>query len=239
MAQAFVESIFDVFYLFGVISAGTILFIKGKENQLVKKFGLMAILLGTGDAFHLVPRMVALWTTGLEAHAAALGIGKFITSITMTVFYLILYYIWRERYNIQGRKQLTTAFWVLTATRIAISLFPQNEWLNYNQPLLWGVLRNIPFALMGILIIVLFAREAKKADDQIFRFMPLAIILSFGFYIPVVLFGSAIPMIGMLMIPKTLAYVWVVVMGWQLYRQVDLLNSRLETDRNSEALGAC
>lgn len=170
MAQAFVESIFDVFYLFGVISAGTILFIKGKENQLVKKFGLMAILLGTGDAFHLVPRMVALWTTGLEAHAAALGIGKFITSITMTVFYLILYYIWRERYNIQGRKLLTTAFWVLTATRIAISLFPQNEWLNYNQPLLWGVMRNIPFALMGILIIVLFTREAKKADDQIFRY---------------------------------------------------------------------
>ncbi len=220
MAQAFIETIFDVFYLFGVVAAGTILFTKGKTNQLVRKFGLMAILLGAGDAFHLVPRMYALWTTGLEANAAALGIGKFITSITMTVFYLILYYIWRERYNIQGRKELTITMWVLTAARIATSLFPQNEWLNYNQPLLWGILRNIPFAVMGILIIVLFAQEAKKADDKVFYFMPLAVILSFGFYIPVVLLGSAVPLIGMLMIPKTLAYVWVVVMGWQLYRQV-------------------
>lgn len=220
MAQALVETIFDVFYLLGVVAAGTILFTKGKANRLVRKFGLMAILLGAGDAFHLVPRMYALWTTGLEANAAALGIGKFVTSITMTVFYLILYYIWRERYNIQRRKELTTTMWVLTAARIAISLFPQNEWLNYNQPLLWGVLRNIPFTVMGILIIVLFAQEAKKEDDKVFHFMPHAVILSFGFYIPVVLFGSAVPLIGMLMIPKTVAYVWVVVMGWQLYRQV-------------------
>lgn len=219
MAQALVETIFDVFYLSGVVAAGIIMFTKGKANQLVRKFGLMAVLLGAGDAFHLVPRMYALWTTGLYANAAALGIGKFITSVTMTVFYLILYYIWRERYNIKGHKALTATMWVLTAARIAISLFPQNEWLNYNQPLLWGILRNIPFAVMGILIIVLFAREAKKAGDKVFRFMPLAVILSFGFYIPVVLFGSAIPLIGMLMIPKTLAYVWVVVMGWRLYRQ--------------------
>lgn len=25
----------------------------------------------------------------------------------MTVFYLLLYYIWRDRYHIQGRKNLT------------------------------------------------------------------------------------------------------------------------------------
>ena len=38
-----------------------------KGNQpLVKKFGLMAVLLGAGDSFHLVPRSYALWTAGLE-----------------------------------------------------------------------------------------------------------------------------------------------------------------------------
>ena len=31
-----------------------------------------------------------------DANAAALGFGKFVTSITMTVFYLLLYYIWRD-----------------------------------------------------------------------------------------------------------------------------------------------
>ena len=189
------------------------------EGPLVKKAGLMTLLLGAGDSFHLVPRCYALWTTGLEANAAALGIGKFITSITMTVFYLILYYIWRDRYQVSGRKNLTLAMWGLSVLRIALCLLPQNEWLSYRQPLLYGVLRNIPFAVMGILIIVLFAQETKKTGDQVFRSMPLAVILSFGFYLPVVLFSGVFPVIGVLMIPKTLAYVWVVLMGWKLYKQ--------------------
>lgn len=219
MAQAFIETIFDVCYLVGVITTGIIMFTKSGANSLVKKFGLMAILLGAGDAFHLIPRMYALWTTGLKANATALGIGKLITSITMTIFYLILYYIWRERYAIKNREKLTITMWLLTIARIVLCLLPQNNWLNYQQPLFWGILRNIPFAIMGILIIVLFAQESKKANDRIFNFMALAVILSFGFYIPVVLFGSVIPLLGMLMIPKTLAYVWVVFMGWKLYKQ--------------------
>lgn len=219
MTQALFETIFDILYLVGVIASGIIMFKKGGANPLVKKFGLMAILLGAGDSFHLVPRAYALWTTGLEANAVALGIGKLITSVTMTVFYLILYFIWRERYNIQGRKNLTTAMWVLTVARIALCLLPQNDWLSYQQPLFYGILRNIPFSIMGILIIVLFAQEAKKAKDKVFQFMPLAVILSFGFYIPVVLFGSTVPLVGILMIPKTLAYVWIVLMGWQLHKQ--------------------
>lgn len=222
MAQALVETIFDVCYLIGVISTGLIMMVKSDKKSLAKKFGLMAFLLGAGDSFHLVPRMYALWTTGLEANAAALGIGKWITSVTMTVFYLILYYIWKERYKISDRKNLDVTMWALTIARIALCMLPQNDWLNFNQPLIWGILRNIPFAIMGIIIIVLFAQEIKKSDDKIFRFMPLAIILSFGFYIPVVLFGSIIPLLGMLMIPKTLAYVWVVLMGWELYRSSQL-----------------
>lgn len=44
--------------------------------------------------------------------------------------------------------------------------------------------------------------------------MWLSIVLSFGFYIPVVLWADSIPLIGMLMIPKTCAYVWAVLMGY-------------------------
>lgn len=217
MAQAIAETVFDALYLSFALTAGLIMLVRGRE-PLVKKAGLMAALLGAGDAFHLVPRAYSLWTTGLEAHAAALGIGKFITSITMTVFYLLLYYIWRDRYQVRSRKGLTAAMWVLAALRVALCLLPQNEWLTYRQPLFYGILRNLPFAVMGVLIIVIFAQEAKKAGDRVFRFMPLAVGLSFGFYLPVVLFSGAAPMVGMLMIPKTLTYVWVVLMCWQLYR---------------------
>lgn len=227
MAQALLETIFDICYLVGVIAAGIIMFTKSGKNPLVRKFGLMAILLGAGDSFHLVPRMYALWTTGLEANAALLGIGKLITSVTMTIFYLILYYIWRERYQVKDRQNLTYAMWGLTIARIGLCFFPQNDWLAFHQPLTWGILRNIPFAIMGILIIWLFYQETRKANDRIFWHMPLAVILSFGFYIPVVLWASMVPLLGMLMIPKTLAYVWVVLMGWQLYKKGAAANLRV------------
>ena len=128
MPQAIAETIFDILYLSFALVAGLTMLIRGKD-PLVKKAGLMAALLGAGDSFHLVPRAYALWTTGLEANAAALGIGKLITSITMTIFYLLLYYIWRDRYHITGRGRLTAAVWGLAALRIALSLQPQNQWL--------------------------------------------------------------------------------------------------------------
>lgn len=218
MPQAIAETIFDAFYLCFALTAGLTMFIKGSA-PLVKKTGLMAALLGAGDAFHLVPRSYALWTDGLEANAAALGIGKLVTSITMTVFYLILYYIWRDRYQIKDRKILTGTMWGLSVLRIIFCLLPQNQWLSYRQPLQYGILRNIPFAIMGIIVIVIFAQENKKTNDPVFRFMPLAVFLSFGFYLPVVLFSGIAPAVGMLMIPKTLAYVWIVLMGWRLYKQ--------------------
>ncbi|MCI8448405.1 MAG: hypothetical protein HFH30_08405 [Eubacterium sp.] len=217
MAQAIGETVFDILYLSFALIAGLTMLIKG-NSAIVKKAGLMAALLGAGDSFHLVPRSYALWTKGLEANAAALGIGKFITSITMTIFYLILYYIWRDRYKVTGRKNLTLTMWILSILRIALCLLPQNQWLSCHPPLLYGILRNIPFAAMGILVIVIFAQESKKACDRIFRFMPLAVGLSFGFYLPVVLFSGTAPAVGMLMIPKTLAYVWIVCMALQLYR---------------------
>lgn len=218
MPQAIAETIFDICYLGFAIFTGVTMLLRG-QSPLVKKAGWMTFLLGAGDSFHLVPRSWALWTTGLEANAAALGFGKFVTSITMTIFYLILYYIWREYYHIHGHRGLTATIWGLAAVRIALCLLPQNQWLSYRQPLFYGVLRNIPFAAMGILIILAFARETVCTGDKVFRHIPLAVGLSFGFYLPVVLFSGTLPVVGILMIPKTMAYVWIILMCRQLYRQ--------------------
>ena len=184
----------------------------------------MAVVLGAGDAFHLVPRAVALCTTGLENYTFALGTGKFITSITMTVFYIILYYIWRIRYQIQGKKGYTIFVYGLAALRIVLCLFPQNAWTSPDSPLSWGIYRNIPFTVMGVLIIVLFYKSSRENKDTAFKNMWLTIVISFAFYLPVVLFADKIPMIGMLMIPKTLAYVWTVWIG---YRAMKTDNSAL------------
>lgn len=216
--QAIFETIFDILYLGTVIFLGASMVRGAKGNPMFRLLGWMAVILGCGDAFHLVPRAVALCTTGLEAHAASLGFGKLVTSVTMTVFYVMLYHAWRARYKIAGRKNLTLAVYALAAVRVILCLFPQNDWLSYHQPLSWGILRNIPFAILGLLVIVLFYQEAKRADDRAFRWMWLAVTLSFAFYIPVVLFAEAFTPVGMLMIPKTVAYVWIVWMGYGAFR---------------------
>ena len=217
--QAFGETLFDVVYLVLVITVGIKMIRQSKGDRQYRLFGIMAVTLGCGDAFHLVPRAYALCTTGLENHTAALGIGKFITSITMTVFYILLYYVWRTRYKIEGKKEITIAVYLMAALRIILCLFPQNAWTSADAPLSWGIYRNIPFAILGLIVIVLFYRSAKEHKDRDFRWMWLTIVLSFGFYIPVVLWADTVPAVGMLMIPKTCAYVWTVMIGYQAMRK--------------------
>ena len=217
--QAFMVTLFDAVYLTLVIAIGLRMIWSSQGNRQFRLFGIMAVVLGAGDAFHLIPRAVALCTTGLEHYTAALGLGKWITSITMTIFYVLLYYVWRQRYHITGRGGLTAAVYVLGGLRILLCMMPQNQWLSADAPLSWGIYRNIPFALLGMVIIVLFYRSAREQGDRAFGWMWLTIVLSFGFYIPVVLWADTIPMIGMLMIPKTCAYVWTVLIGYFAMKQ--------------------
>lgn len=212
--QAIVETLFDAVYLTTVITLGIRMIRGSKQGSQFRLFGWMAVILGAGDAFHLVPRAVALCTTGLENYTTSLGIGKWITSVTMTIFYVLLYYVWRRRYQVQGGSGLTAGVYLLAILRIVLCMMPQNQWLSANPPLSWGIWRNIPFALLGLVIIVLFYRSAKSHGDRAFRWMWLTILLSFGFYIPVVLWAEIVPMVGMLMIPKTCAYVWTVLIGY-------------------------
>lgn len=217
--QATMETLFDAIYLSTVIILGLKMITKSGENQYIKLFGYMSVLLGFGDAFHLVPRSYALLTTGLESHAAALGFGKFITSITMTIFYIILYRIWEIRFDIKNTKVLRVTIGFLAIVRIILCFFPQNQWFIYNSPISWGIYRNIPFAIMGVIMIYIMYKEASKHNDRDYKFMALAVFLSFALYIPVVLWGTVYRLVGTLMIPKTLAYVWVVLIGYNHFRK--------------------
>ena len=217
--QAIAETLFDIVYLTTVITLGVRMIRACKGNPQFRLFGIMAVVLGSGDSFHLVPRAVALCTTGLENYTAALGIGKLVTSVTITIFYVLLYYVWRQRYHVQGKNLLTASVYGLAALRIILCLMPQNQWLSANPPLSWGIYRNIPFALLGLVIIVLFYHSAREHQDAAFRWMWLTITLSFGFYIPVVLWADTIPLMGMLMIPKTCAYVWTVSIGYRAMKK--------------------
>lgn len=208
--MAVFETMFDLLYLSTVIMLGIrLLLLKPRGAKL---FGLMAVLLGLGDSFHLFPRIYAHFSaSGFAGNAAALSWGQFITSITMTVFYVLYYYHYRamsgDKSN--GKKW---AVLVLAALRIALVLMPQNEWGVMPGNYLFGILRNIPFAILGALLIFWSYRHREKEGLQ---HMSLLIFLSFAFYIPVVLWADRYPAVGALMMPKTVAYLLIVVLGFR------------------------
>lgn len=117
--------------------------------------------------------------------------------------------------RLKTKKELTIIVWILSIARIFLCLMPQNAWTSAEAPLSWGIYRNIPFVILGVLIVILFYTTSKKEQDKLFCNLWLAVVISFGCYIPVVLFADTIPPVGMLMIPKTCAYVWVVLIGYR------------------------
>ncbi|MBR2590886.1 MAG: hypothetical protein IKE65_08180 [Clostridia bacterium] len=200
------ESFFDIAYLILAIGIGIYLLAKA-GGKLQKLMGAAALVLGCGDAFHLVPRVLNYFVE--KDFTAALGIGKLITSITMTVFYILMYEIFLHNFKVHVNKSISTAVWGLSAVRIALCLFPQNAWLSNNSPLLWGIVRNIPFAILGLIIVILYFKYRK--EDTCFRFVWLYVTLSFLFYIPVVVGADAVPLLGALMLPKTICYVLILL----------------------------
>ena len=59
--QALIETLFDAVYLASVITIGILMIRGSKGNKQFRLFGLMAVVLGAGDSFHLIPRALALY----------------------------------------------------------------------------------------------------------------------------------------------------------------------------------
>ena len=84
------ETVFDLFYLITAITVGMLLLRKARTKT-ETRMGAAVLILGCGDAFHLVPRVLQYFIAA--DFTAALGVGKLVTSLTMTVFYVLLYAI--------------------------------------------------------------------------------------------------------------------------------------------------
>ena len=113
------ESAFDILYLLFAIISGCVILAKARSRD-ERLMGAAALILGCGDAFHLVPRVLNYFSD--SDFTAALGIGKLVTSVTMTVFYLLMYYIFKERFKARENRKLTAA--LCQPTR-ALSMSPR------------------------------------------------------------------------------------------------------------------
>jgi hypothetical protein len=73
--------------------------------------------------------------------------------------------------------------------------------------------------ILGLGVAYLILRDARRAQDRAFTWIGLMILVSYALYIPVILFVQQVPIIGMLMIPKTMAYVAIGFIAYlNLYR---------------------
>ena len=89
------EAIFDAAYLIFDLIAAMLFFIFSQGKTLFILYGILTLTLCGGDAFHLVPRIIRAVRGSNDKIKRQLGIGLQVSSITMTVFYILLMYIWK------------------------------------------------------------------------------------------------------------------------------------------------
>ena len=152
------EAIFDAAYLTFDLVAAILFFIYAKGNTLFVLYGILTLTLCGGDAFHLVPRIIRAVRGTSDKIKRQLGIGLQVSSITMTVFYIILMYIWKLTFpELTMPAAIEAIVWISAVVRIVICLFPQNNWCTDEGNMKLSIIRNAVFAVTGIGVIILYA----------------------------------------------------------------------------------
>jgi hypothetical protein len=217
--RMWVEVVFNLTYLlvvWGLVIAMLVRqpFIAAESRPIGVRLIAAFALLALGDSAHVGFRVLAYARGGLEANPGLVGVGAMSTAVTVTLFYMLLVDIWRRRFN----RPMGWFAWVLLAAglvRLVVMAFPQNEWQSLVAPYSWSLLRNAFLVIQGLGIMALILRDSARAGDRAFTAIGWMIALSYTFYAPVILWAAQIPLLGMLMIPKTCAYVAVAVISYR------------------------
>lgn len=183
------------------------------NRPVADRFRWAFFLLALGDTGHVGFRVVAYWLGGLEQNYALVSAGTLATAITVTLFYVIMLDAWRIRYN---QKYGWFEYFLLATVpaRFLVMLSPQNDWGNPLSPAFWGPFRNAFLIVLGLGVFYLYLREAVRAKDRLFRWIAYSVLFSYLFFIPVILFSREFPVVGMLMIPKTVMYVAIAFLAY-------------------------
>jgi hypothetical protein len=194
------------------------------KNKRAGDLVLMAFaLLVLGDTGHVGFRVWAYAQGGLESQLSVagrsiglVGLGTLSTAVTVTLFYVLMLELWRVRYD---RRFGWFEYLLLAAAvfRLIFMILPVNEWNRVVPPQPWSTIRNLPLTFLGLGVSYLILREARRVGDASFTWIGIMILVSYACYIPVILFVQQAPMVGMLMIPKTMAYV---AIGFLAYHEL-------------------
>jgi len=222
------EIVFDLFYLSTIWTLVAIMsyqlpVLPRNMFRLAHVFRTAFFFLVLGDTGLLGSRIIAYAAGGLEYSPAFLGgsihlagLGNLSTSITVTIFYLCFLELWRRRYS----RPFTFWYYVLitaAVVRYMVMLFPQNQWQIHIAPVGWGIFRNIFLTIQGLGVAFLILYDARRTHDRLFITFSTLIFVSFFCMWPVIPFYPRFPLIGMMMIPKTVAYMAIAFIGYKYF----------------------
>ena len=140
------EAIFDAGYLIFDLVAAILFFTYAKGNTLFILYGILTLTLCGGDAFHLVPRIIRAARGTNDRIKKQLGIGLQISSITMTVFYIILLYVWKLTFpELNAPAAVEAMIWISAIIRIVVCFLPQNNWCTDDGNIKFYILINAFF----------------------------------------------------------------------------------------------
>jgi hypothetical protein len=184
------------------------------------------LLLAVGDTGHVGFRVLAyavgdlnLSVTLFGQETGLVGVGAMATAFTVTLFYFMMVWVWKARFRREfGCFQVSLL--ATGAIRLALMLLPGNDWNNVVPPQPWSIYRNLPLILLGLGVASLILRDARRTSDRPFLWIGGLILISYACYIPVVFFVQRAPLLGMLMIPKTVAYLGIGALAYhELYHR--------------------
>ena len=191
-----------------------------QDARLGKLILLAFIFLALGDYCHVGFRVLAYANGDLSASnptnngSSLVGIGALATAVTVTFFYVVMLFAWQERYK-RKLTLLPILLLVAAGARLVLMAMPQNDWSATVPPQPWSLYRNLPLMIQGLGLAYLILRDSIAQKDKMFQWIGICILLSYAFYIPVILFVQVAPPIGMLMIPKTIAYVAIAFIAYR------------------------
>lgn len=194
-------------------------------QRLMWAFALLAL----GDTGHVGFRVLAYALGGLEATpllmgvpVSLVGLGALATAVTVTIFYVLVLDAWRVRFHRRyGWFELLLI--AAAVVRLAVMALPQNAWESVVPPQPWSTIRNLPLMVLGLGAAFLILRDARATHDRTFLWIGAMILVSYACYAPVIFFVQQNPLIGMLMIPKTMAYVAIALIAYNgLWRAGDV-----------------
>ena len=223
-ARLWMETSFNIFYLITVWWIVLAMWqrrglVAARDRRAAYLMMLSFFFLGLGDIGHVGFRLVAFALGGLETSVTVFGrelklapMGSLATAITFTLFYIGILMLWQARFN-KHYGVIAYSVFALAVIRLLIMTHPANGWNSTQAHYPWSIYRNVPLMLMQLGVAYLIMRDGIARHDRTFIRVSALILVSFACYAPVIFFQQRVPLIAMLMIPKTIAYLVIAIIG--------------------------